>query len=185
MCKCKFRFLLSMLASMHHADTSGDRSPTLQGNWDTATLPTAMYTIPFRISISLRPSCKGAGEMDMFACCCRWGPSSHGSVGSPASSSKFESGSFNESKLGSPRTQSLEMVRSKSELRILQPSFAGKEALDSSSGASSLFEASARRVATMHRSVGIPNLDADATDGGKPLLFIRLYLEAIKNGNAK
>lgn len=80
-----------------------------------------------------------------------------------------------------------EMMRSKSETRILQPgsSAAGGDRR-SSTGASarSLFEASAYRVAS-HTTDGGPAGTPDVDDGGLPQRFLDAYVAALRDGNSR
>lgn len=86
-----------------------------------------------------------------------------------------------------------EMMRSKSESRILQPAPSGVLGgaggggdRRSSTGASarSLFEASAYRVAS-HTSDGGPAGTPDEDDGGLPQRFLDAYVAALRLGNPR
>jgi hypothetical protein len=84
----------------------------------------------------------------------------------------------------------IEMLRSKSESRILQPSFGPVITKEDTRGspvscsARSLFEASALRVA-LHERTPATARQPDKDDKGVPLAFLRAYLAALKEGNIR
>jgi hypothetical protein len=82
----------------------------------------------------------------------------------------------------------LELIRCKSELRILQPVLSSKSQDGGGSplscSARSLFEASALRVQRNQQGAG-GGMQVDIEDHGIPKRFLEAYIAAITNGNIR
>ena len=80
----------------------------------------------------------------------------------------------------------IEMMRSKSEFRILQPAVSLKDGgMPISCSARSLWEASAYRVASHEMSPGGGVGEPDADDQGIPQRFVAAYVGALRDSNSR